>query len=71
MEGKVTRITNKCGGVVYDTLSAIEANTGNPAIDYNSLYVEDFVSLTERESFWKRLKGTRGRNLDTLAYTYR
>ncbi len=53
---------------VYDTLSSIEAHTGNPAIDYQSVYVEDFVSLIDRESFWKRLKGTRGRNLDTLAY---
>ncbi|HNP18941.1 MAG TPA: YdcF family protein [Fulvivirga sp.] len=53
---------------VNDTLSRIEANTANPTIDYQSLYVEDFISLMDRESFWERLKGTRGRNLDTLAY---
>jgi uncharacterized SAM-binding protein YcdF (DUF218 family) len=54
---------------VFDTLSEIETRQAyNPSIDYKSVFVEDFVSLTERESFWQRLKGTRGRNLDTLAY---
>jgi uncharacterized SAM-binding protein YcdF (DUF218 family) len=34
-----------------------------PAIDTTSSYVEGFVSITERESFWQRFKGTMGKRV--------
>jgi hypothetical protein len=36
----------------------------NPVIDYQQAYNKDFVSLMKRQSFWKRLMGTLGRNID-------
>ncbi len=40
----------------------------DPVIDYNKAFVKDFIPLSKRESFWKRFKGTQGRDLDTSAY---
>jgi uncharacterized SAM-binding protein YcdF (DUF218 family) len=34
-----------------------------PKIDSSTAYVENFVSITKRESFWQRLKGTRGKRV--------
>lgn len=34
-----------------------------PLIDTTSCYQNDFVSITQRESFWKRFQGTRGRRV--------
>lgn len=34
-----------------------------PLIDTTSCYNKDFVSITKRESFWKRFQGTRGRRV--------
>jgi hypothetical protein len=34
-----------------------------PKIDTTAAYVEDFVSITERESFWERLRGTLGKRV--------
>jgi hypothetical protein len=34
-----------------------------PKIDSSAAYVGNFVSITKRESFWQRLKGTRGRRV--------
>jgi len=34
-----------------------------PVIDVTSAYVPDFVSITERESFWQRFRGTRGKRV--------
>jgi uncharacterized SAM-binding protein YcdF (DUF218 family) len=31
-----------------------------PVIDTTSCYVSDFISIKEREGFWKRFRGTRG-----------
>jgi len=38
----------------------ISGNSTLPAIDLNAAYVNDFVSLLDRESFATRLEGTRG-----------
>jgi uncharacterized SAM-binding protein YcdF (DUF218 family) len=54
--------------VVSDTLKAMESNITNPEIDYQKAFVTDFKSLPERENFLKRLKGTRGLDIDTSAY---
>ncbi|HTQ28385.1 MAG TPA: YdcF family protein [Puia sp.] len=51
-----------------DTLKAMEPQMTDPVIDYRQAYNKDFVPLTEREGFWKRLRGTRGLNIDTSAY---
>lgn len=48
--------------VIYDTLS--KQAPIDPKIDPSSAKVEDFVSIKERESFSKRLKGTMGKNVD-------
>jgi uncharacterized SAM-binding protein YcdF (DUF218 family) len=34
-----------------------------PRIDSTSAFVENFISITKREGFWERLKGTRGRRV--------
>ena len=34
-----------------------------PVIDTTSCYNKDFVSITERESFWQRFQGTRGKRI--------
>jgi uncharacterized SAM-binding protein YcdF (DUF218 family) len=34
-----------------------------PKIDTTAAYVENFVSITERESFWERFRGTMGRRI--------
>jgi uncharacterized SAM-binding protein YcdF (DUF218 family) len=53
---------------VIDTLKKLEPEMTDPSINYQRAFKNDFVSIMERENFWKRLKGTRGRNLDTSAY---
>lgn len=40
----------------------------DPQLNVDSLLVSDFVPITERESFWKRLRGTNGKNIDYEAY---
>ena len=47
--------------LIYDTLSLYTVET--PIIDPSSAKVENFVSIEERESFGKRLKGTMGQNI--------
>lgn len=54
--------------IVYDTLRSLEPQMINPKIDYSEALNENFVSILERESFWQRLKGTRGLKLDEEAY---
>jgi uncharacterized SAM-binding protein YcdF (DUF218 family) len=53
---------------VTDTLKAMQPIMTDPVINYNQAYMHGFVSLTEREGFWKRLKGTRGLEIDLTAY---
>ena len=45
----------------YDTLHAMQMT--DPEIDYKQAYVKSFVSITERESLWHRLRGTIGWNV--------
>ena len=53
---------------IIDTLKVIEPEMTDPAIDYQQAFKNDFISITKRENFWKRLHGTRGGNLDTSLY---
>lgn len=34
-----------------------------PKIDSRTAYVKDFISITKRENFWQRMKGTRGKRV--------
>lgn len=54
--------------MVIDTLRAMQPLMKDPQIDYKQAFNKNFVALSEREGFWKRLRGTRGLNLDTAAY---
>lgn len=54
--------------IVFDTLRSLQPTMINPEIDYIQAYNKDFVPLASRESFWKRLRGTRGKNINYNAY---
>ncbi|MBS1933146.1 MAG: YdcF family protein [Bacteroidetes bacterium] len=54
--------------MVMDTMKMIEPSMTDPEIDYQKAYNPNFVSLTKREGFWKRLRGTMGKNIDANAY---
>ena len=54
--------------IVFDTLRAIQPFMINPKIDYTKALNKDFIPLKARESFWKRLRGTMGKNIDYNAY---
>ena len=53
---------------ITDTLKLIEPHMTDPMIDHQQAFKKDFISITKRENFWKRLNGTRGGNLDTSLY---
>jgi hypothetical protein len=69
------RFTRKKVSADVDLIPMVEDSMPNadsipdPVIDLEQTRVSNFVSITERESFWKRLRGTRGLNVDTTAYS--
>ena len=54
--------------IVFDTLRTLQPYMINPQINYQQAYNSNFVPLKERESFWKRLRGTMGKNINYSAY---
>lgn len=54
--------------IVFDTLRKMQPYMVNPQIDYQKAYKANFVPLKDRESFWKRFRGTMGKNIDYNAY---
>ncbi|MGB4845952.1 MAG: ElyC/SanA/YdcF family protein [Ferruginibacter sp.] len=54
--------------IVFDTLKSLQPLMVNPQIDYSRAFNKDFIPLKDRESFWKRLRGTMGKNIDYNAY---
>ena len=54
--------------MVFDTLKVMEPSMTDPVIDYQKAFNKDFVSITERQSSWKRFKGTMSWNIDKKAY---
>jgi hypothetical protein len=54
--------------IVFDTLRAMQPTMINPVIDHQKAYNKDFIPLSSRESFWKRFRGTMGKNIDHSAY---
>jgi uncharacterized SAM-binding protein YcdF (DUF218 family) len=53
---------------VIDTLKMLEPTMSDPEIDYNKVFIKDFIALPQRENIWKRLRGSRGNEIDTTAY---
>lgn len=53
---------------VIDTLKMLQPFMIDPSIPYEQAFNKDFISLKERESFWRRLRGTIKGNIDTTAY---
>ncbi len=64
------KINNNIGiiPIVFDTLKVMQPYMINPQIDYAKAYNPNYISLKSRESFWKRLRGTMGKNIDYNAY---
>ena len=54
--------------MVVDTLKVIESSMTDPVIDYQQAFEKDFTPLTKRQGFWKRFRGTMGKNVDMKAY---
>lgn len=54
--------------MVFDTLKKMQPFMIDPKIDYQKAYNSNFVPLKSRESFWKRFRGTMGKNIDYNAY---
>lgn len=54
--------------MVVDTLKMMQTTMYDPKIPYTKAFKENFISITQRDSFWKRLKGTLRGNIDTTAY---
>lgn len=53
---------------VVDTLSALHSKMIDPVIDFQKALVTGFVALPDRQSWWERLRGTRGLHVDMNAY---
>jgi uncharacterized SAM-binding protein YcdF (DUF218 family) len=64
------KVSDKVGfiPIVADSLEPITSKMQDPEIAISKAFVKDFKSLPERENFFKRLKGTRGLDIDTTAY---
>lgn len=55
--------------MVIDTMKALQSSMIDPEIHFQEAEKRDFVSIKERESWWKRLRGTLRGNMDTSAYS--
>lgn len=54
--------------IVFDTLRTMQTMMTDPIIDYKKAFNANFKSLKSREGFWKRFRGTMGKNIDYNAY---
>ncbi len=52
--------------IIYDSLAHLD--TLNITIDPKTAFINNFVPLNERESFWERFKGTRGEKIDYKSF---
>jgi uncharacterized SAM-binding protein YcdF (DUF218 family) len=50
--------------MVEDRLREMEPEMTDPVIDPEPAYRKDFISIKKRQGFWKRLRGTLGKNID-------
>ncbi len=53
---------------VMPTIREMDPTMITPEIDFKKAFVDSFVSIKKRQGFFKRLKGTWGRNLDKSLY---
>lgn len=56
--------------IVADTLDQFVETIDDPILNFDDLLVKDFKSIKERESFWKRFKGTGGKNINETYYQF-
>lgn len=54
--------------ILSDSLIIFADKIQDPILNFEDILVDDFQSIKEREGFWKRFKGTSGRNIDKTAY---
>ena len=54
--------------MVVDTMKAMEPSMIDPHINPQAAFKPGFISIKERESFWRRMRGTLRGNIDTTAY---
>jgi uncharacterized SAM-binding protein YcdF (DUF218 family) len=54
--------------MVVDTMKSMEPHMIDPVIDYEKTFNKDFISIRKKQSYWKRLRGTMGKNIDRNAY---
>jgi uncharacterized SAM-binding protein YcdF (DUF218 family) len=54
--------------MVHDTMISLKPKMINPPVDYQKAYNKEFRSILKRESFWKRFRGSMGKNVDSLVY---
>jgi len=54
--------------IIFDTLRTLHPIMTDPQIDYSLALDSNYRSLYEREGFFKRMKGTMGKNIDTGLY---
>jgi hypothetical protein len=54
--------------MVTDTLKKIQPYMTDPDIAYDKAFKANFISIIQRDSFWKRLIGTLRGNIDPSAY---
>lgn len=54
--------------MVMDTMNALAPAMIDPQIDFGQAFHPGFVPISERQSFWKRLRGTLRGNIDTTIY---
>lgn len=48
--------------VIFDTLKTLPHN--DPTINYQQFKIENFIPITETQSFWYRLRGTMGKHIN-------
>ncbi len=54
--------------MVIDTLKMMDPQMTDPVIDYQKAFDKDFISIRKKQNYWKRLRGTMGKNIDKHAY---
>ena len=54
--------------MVVDTIKLLEPEMKEPFIEYQKAFNKDFISIRQRQSYIKRLRGTMGKNIDKTLY---
>lgn len=54
--------------IKFDVIKSLEPTMISPEIDIQQAFNKDFISIKERENFFKRLRGTMGKNVNKTYY---